>query len=161
MKPPADLGHLVKVSWSACISASEDLLFEHALRNYLDGLPTSRTATIVDHPSIEPPDRTIPIYKLLGNASVSDKDKGVVLSKSELLFRKQFWADMIRTLPDHMREAPLFILGASNSHDIVRDVLGLLLGLRHPRISRLLFLKDDLSLRDPTIVQLCRRFSTH
>jgi hypothetical protein len=87
LKPSLDLPYLAKAGWSACISLTDDVLFESALRNYLDSIPTSLSATIIDGPSIVPPDRTIPVYKLLGNLNNRDLAHTLVMSDSALLIR--------------------------------------------------------------------------
>ena len=42
IRPPLDLPYLAKAGWSACISLTDDVLFESALRTHADSLPTSK-----------------------------------------------------------------------------------------------------------------------
>lgn len=160
LKPSLDLPYLAKAGWSACISLTDDVLFESALRNYLDSIPTTLTATVIDGPSMVLPERTIPLYKLLGNLNNRDAAHTLVMSDSALLIRQQTWNRMLRTFPDYLREAPLFVLGTASTVPLLRTVLGVLLGMGRPNVSRLVYLKDDPVLRDPTILALCNQFDT-
>ncbi len=150
-----DLPHLAKAGWSACISLTEDVLFEAGLRNYLDEKPTSVTSTIIDHSAVMPPERTIPVYKLLGNINNSDPDRTLAITESGMLVRQQTWPQLLRTFPDYLKEAPLFFVGAESVTPLVRSLLGVLLGMPRPNVSKFLFLKDDATIKDPTIMALC------
>lgn len=152
-----DLPYLAKAGWSSCISLTGDMLFESALRNYQDSKPASLSATLIDNPSDLPPDRTIPIYKLLGNINSSEDGRKFADSESELLMRQQIWPGILRTAPDYLQDAPLFFVGTSEIKYLVRSLLGVLLAMPKPNVSRLLFLKDDATLTDPTIRALCRQ----
>lgn len=160
LKASLDLPYLAKAGWSACISLTDDVLFESALRNYFDTIPSSLSATIIDGPSLMPPERTIPIYKLLGNLNNRDPACTLAMSESELLVRQQMWPRMLRTFPDYLREGPLFVLGAASVAPLVRSILGTFLGLGRPNVSKLVFLKDDPTLRDATVLALCSQFDT-
>lgn len=160
LKPSLDLPYLAKAGWSACISLTDDVLFESALRNYFDSIPSSLSATIIDGPSLMPPERTVPVYKLLGNLNNRDPACTLAMSESELLVRQQIWPRMLRTFPDYLREGPLFVLGTASVAPLVRSVLGAFLGMGRPNVSRLVFLKDDATLRDPTILALSSQFDT-
>lgn len=160
LKPAPDISHLAKALWSACISITEDLTFESALRTHLDSVPGTRSVTVIDETRIAPPPRTVPVYKLLGNAALAAPDAALALSEADLLLRQQDWRQILSTLPDFAREAPLFVVGIGSKLPLARQVLGLLASLPHPRPTRLYFLKDDLSLQDPTVASLCRKFET-
>ncbi|CAI8855366.1 MULTISPECIES: hypothetical protein [Burkholderia] len=160
LKPSLDLPYLAKAGWSACISLTDDVLFESALRNHFDSIPTSLSATIIDGPSLVPPERTVPIYKLLGNLNNRDPAHTLAMSESALLVRQQTWPRMLRTFPDYLREGPLFLLGTASVAPLVKIVLGTLLGMGRPNVSKLVFLKDDPTLRDSTILALCNQFET-
>jgi hypothetical protein len=154
LQVPLDLQHLVKAGWSSCISLTEDVLFEGALRNYFDGRPTSLSATIIDSAQVTPPERTIPIYKLLGNVVNKDEESGLALSESEILLRQQSWGALLRTFPDYLKEAPLLFVGTSSVTPLVRLLLSTILGMPRPSVGTLLFLRDDKTLKDPTIRKL-------
>jgi intracellular sulfur oxidation DsrE/DsrF family protein len=154
LPPPLDLSHLVKAGWSSCISLTEDLLFESALRNYLDGRPTSLSATIIDSNQVLPPERTIPIYKLLGNVNSRDEEAALALSESDMLLRQQTWPQILRTFPDYLRDSPLLFIGTSSIIPMVRLLLSTLLGMSRPNVGTLLFLRDDPTLKDATIRKL-------
>lgn len=160
MKPSLDLPHLARAGWSACISLTDDLLFEAALRDHLDRVPSSRSATVIDEVGMSLPERTVPIYKLIGSLGSRDDKRQLALSESELTFRLQDWPDMLRSAPDFVREAPLFVLGTASVVQQLKQVLGLLSGQARPHISKLVFLKDDLALRDTTVQAICRKFET-
>ncbi|MEO8008057.1 MAG: hypothetical protein ABI728_06000, partial [Betaproteobacteria bacterium] len=161
VKPGLDLPYLAKAGWSACISLTQDVLFESALRNYLDSIPSSRTATIVDNVRVDVPERTIPVYKLFGNLNNGDSDSTLALSASNLLLRQQIWPRLLRTCADYVREAPLFFVGTSLDIPAVRLVLSTLLGMRKPSVTKLLFLKDDTTLSDSTVQALCSQYRTN
>ncbi|MDP1980241.1 hypothetical protein [Undibacterium sp.] len=154
-----DLPYLAKAGWSACISLTEDVLFEAALRNYLDSKPSSLSATIIDNPAIMPHERTIPIYKMLGNINALESDSSLAITESDMLVRFQMWSQILRTFPDYLKEAPLLIIGTEAITPFVRNLLGTLLGLPRPSVSKFLFLKDDRTLIDPTIRALCSQRS--
>ena len=160
LRPTLDLPHLVKAGWSACISLSQDVLFESALKNYVDSLPTSRTVTVIDSTRVEPSGRTTPVYKLLGNLHNLDEDSTLALAESALLIRQQSWSRLLRTCADYIREVPLFVVGTAGVIPLVRHVLSVLLAMHKPSVTRLLFLRDDPTLKDATVGALCGQFRT-
>ena len=160
IKPSLDLPYLAKAGWSACISLTDDVLFESALRNYADSLPTSRSITVISDPSVLPPERTIPVYKLMGDLNNSGDTHALALSESALLVRQQTWSRQLRTCPDYLKGAALLFVGTSNVIPMVRVVLSTLLAMPHPNVSRILFLKDDQTLNDPTVRALSKQCST-
>ncbi|MGE0875352.1 MAG: hypothetical protein AB7O31_11850 [Burkholderiales bacterium] len=155
-----DLPHLARAGWAACISLTTDLLFETALRNYLDATPTSRTTTVVDCLSVDPPDRTTPTFKLLGNVNSQIDESRLVTRDSALLLRQQAWPFLLRKFPDYIHEAPVFVVGTGPVIPFLRTVLSVLLQLPKPSVRRLVFLKDDPALADATVEALCRNYVT-
>lgn len=160
LKPSLDLPYLARSGWSACISLTDDLLFEGLLRDHLDSTPSSVTATIIDEPGVVPPDRTIPIYKLMGTLNSLDPVRRLAISDAELAVRQQRWAGMLRTAPDVIRDAPLLIVGTESVVASVRQVLAVLAGQSRPHVSRLFFLASDKTLQDDTVLALCENFET-
>ncbi|CAD9227679.1 conserved hypothetical protein [Burkholderia cenocepacia] len=158
LKPALEVSRLILAGWSVYVSLTEDLLLEEALRNHVDSTPSSRAVTIVDHPSVEPPARSYPIYKLLGNPNNTADDRFVCLSDAEILVRRQLWGGIVGTLTDYLRDAPLLVLGFATSLQRLRDVLSLFAAQSSPRITRLRFLKGDPCLKDPTIKAILRKF---
>ena len=152
--PSLDLNHIVRGGWSACVSLTLDLLFESTLRDYLDNLPSSRTVTIIDAPSIHVPARTIPVYKLLGNLSSTSAVSSLALAESEIMVRKQAWSKLLSTFPDYVKDAPLLFLGTDNVIPLVRELLSTFHAMSRPNISRVVFFKDDATLSDPTVKAL-------
>lgn len=157
LKTSLDLPYLAKAGWSACISLTDDVLFESALRTYFDSVPSSRTVTVIDSASMLPPERTLPVYKLLGNVNNNDPAHTLVLSESALLLRQQTWSRLLQTCPDYLREAPLFFIGTSTVTPMARIVLSTLLAMPHPNVTKVLFLKDDPTLNDSIIRALCNQ----
>lgn len=156
-----DINHLAKALWSGCISATEDLTFEGAIRTHLDSLPASRTLTIIDEIRVTPPGRTIPVYKLLGNVMSASAEAALVLSEGDMLLRQNIWRDLLSTFSDYVRDAPIFVIGLSSKIPLARAVIGALQSMPHPRPTQLLFLKNDPTLSDPTVIGLCKRFKTY
>lgn len=158
LKPSLEVSHLVVAGWSAYVAMTEDLLLEEALRNYTDDIPSSKSVTIIDHPSVEPPLRSYPVYKLLGNLNNSDVDRTVCLSDAEVLLRKQSWPRIMSSLANYLRDAPLVVLGFGSAVQRLRDVLSLFAAQSSPRITKLRFLKGDPCLKDPTVSAILRKF---
>ena len=158
LKPALEVPHLVRAGWSAYVSLTEDLLLEESLRTYADGIPSSKPVTIVDHPSVEPPSRSHPVYKLLGNLTNSAEDCFVCLSDADILVRRQYWSGILSSLTNFLRDAPLFVVGFEPAVQRLRDVLSLLAVQSHPRITRLRFLRHDACLNDPTVKGILRKF---
>lgn len=154
LTPSLDLKHIVRGGWSACVSLTLDLLFESALSDYLDSIPSSRTVTIVDSPSIQVPPRTTPVYKLLGNLNKTDAMSTLALADSELMVRKQSWSKLLSTFPDFVKDAPLLFLGTDNVIPLVQELLSTLHAMPRPNISGVVFLNDDATLSDPTVKAL-------
>ncbi len=153
--PSLDLPYLAKAGWSVCISLTQDLLFEAEINNHLDSIPSSRTVTIVDHPSIRPPIRTTPIYKLLGNLDNSEDGHSLVMAESDLMLRKQMWPVLLKTSTDYLKDSPLIFLGTETVIDLAKSVVSTLIAMPHPNVSSFVFLKDDPTLNDPTVRALC------
>ncbi len=160
LRPAPDINHLAWALWSACASLTEDITFETALRTHLDAVPGTRTLTVIDEPRVSPPLRTIPVYKLLGNVLSGSPEGGLALADADLLIRQQVWKGLLSTFSDHVREAPLFVVGLAPKLPLVRQLLSVLLSMPNPRPSVLLFLKNDPCLSDPTVLSLCKRFAT-
>lgn len=160
MRDVKDITYLVQAGWSMGISLTVDVLFESSLQNYQDSLPTSKTITIVDHQSVKPLTRTIPIYKLLGYLFSNDASGSLALTESELLLKKSSWRHILCTCTDFLQGNPLLFFGTDNVASLTKELLVNLSTLPHPSPSSLIFLKDDPLLKDPTVQQLCNSFSS-
>lgn len=160
MRPSLEINHLAKAGWSACISVTEDLLFESALRIHLDSVAGTRTLTIIDRLGIDPPQRTIAVFKLLGNARTTDEESQLILSEADLLVRQQDWRILLQSFPDFVREAPVFLIGVTSCVLLTRQVLSALSAMQKPKPTKLFFLQNEGVLSDPTIAALCDRFET-
>jgi hypothetical protein len=158
--PSLDINHLAKAGWSACVSLAEDMSFEIALRTHLDSVPGTRTLTIIDRLGIDPPQRTISVYKLLGNVQAADVESRLALSEADLLMRQQDWRLLLQSFPDFVQEAPVFLIGVTSCVSLTRQVLSALSTMPKPRPTKLFFLQNEGALSDPTIASLCDRFET-
>ena len=145
---------LLRVRWSAIVSLTSDTVLEDALRSQTDKIPSSIDVTVVDHPSVVPRIRTIPVYKLLGNVKDSRDGRAIVCCQSDLLLRQRSWGATLATLPDRIREGPMVFVGTDGIVLLVRDFLSALYAARPPHPSNVLFLKDDLTPQDPTTASL-------
>ena len=157
---PLDLPHLATIGWSACISLTQDCLFESVLRNHLDTKPQSIPMTMVDSIDTIVSTRSIPVYKLLGNLESRNVDSELALSAAEILIRQNRWSALLRSCPDHMRGAPLFFLGTYPELDLCRRLLTQIVAHDKPGYSRLYFTKSDPILNDPTVAALLSQADT-
>ena len=155
-----DVSFLVQAGWSACISLTRDLVFESEITNFHDTLPNSKSVTLIDHPSVRPNSRTLPIYKLLGNLRSREDGHTLVLSEAELLVRKNQWRQMLGSCADYLQGGPLLFVGTGSEVDFTRELLGNLSAMPSPAPNSLLFLNDDPTLQDPTVRHLCNTFSS-
>ena len=134
VRSPA-ISSLVTVRWSAVVSLSPDSNLEDVLRLKYDNSASSWSITIVDNAEVSPAQRTVPIYKLLGNPRDLRAEYGPVLDSSSLLLRKQFWPQILFTFPDYVRQAPVLVLGTESNRDLLREFLASLFSRPgpHPR----------------------------
>lgn len=146
-----DLHALTKVDWKLGISLTYDMLLESAIKDLYDARPTSRTVTIVDHPSINLYGKTLPIYKLLGNYQDERVGYRLAISASDLMSRKHNWMRILKSCTDHLKGSPLLFLGTETDTSLVRELLSIFqnMGTTHP--DSLMFLKGDPILEDPII----------
>tara|TARA_R110002073_G_scaffold77283_5_gene187214 strand:- start:1087 stop:4365 length:3279 start_codon:yes stop_codon:yes gene_type:complete len=154
-----DISYLVQAGWSMCISLTLDTIFEEEIKNYQDTLPTSKAVTLVDHPTVRPQSRTLPIYKLLGNTSNAESGKKLALSESDILLRKASWKNMLGTCTDFLQGGPLLFFGTNRDPGLAQELLSNLASLPPPAPNSLLFLKDDPLLANSTILSLSNSFS--
>lgn len=157
-QPSLDIKNLAEASWSACVSISEDMVFETSVRNYFDRKPQSLSLTIVDSPNQPIPARTVPVYKLLGNMESKGVEARLALSTSERLIREQAWANLLRTAADFCRDAPLLFVGVHTNLELTRRLMSLLASQPRPSFSKIYFLKQDSPLADPTVSALSKAF---
>lgn len=156
----SDISNLVQAGWSMYISLTKDMVLESSIQNYQDSLPTSRTVTVVDHVTVRPQSRTIPIFKMLGNLRNHEEGRSLVLSESDILLRKNTWPTLLSTCTDFLQGNPLFFFGVEAEIDLVQTLLSNLSMLPPPAPNSLIFLKDDKLLENPTIQSLCNSFSS-
>ena len=70
------------------------------------------------------------------------------------MLRKQVWPRLLRTLPDYLKDTPLVFLGTEVVVPHVRELLSALRAMPKPNVSQVVFLKDDETLNDPTVLAL-------
>ena len=147
---------LATVRWSAIASLAPDTCLEDALREKYDASASSWSVTIVDSSEVAPPRRSVPIYKLLGNPRDLRPNYGPVLDSSSLLMRKQRWSRTLETFSDHVREAPVLIVGNESNQLLLREFFAALFSLPPPHPKTFLFLGGDRVANDPVITSLLR-----
>ncbi|MGH2548535.1 MAG: hypothetical protein ACREPX_02555, partial [Rhodanobacteraceae bacterium] len=109
LKPTLEVTHLAAVNWSAVISVCEDTCLEQALQTRVDRAPSSRTLTLVSHPGVHPPARTVPVFRLLGDIYSSSEESRLATSASDLLLRKQEWSDLLTDFGDYAKNAVVIV----------------------------------------------------
>ena len=160
LHPSPQVTQLLQVQWSAIISLASDMALEDELRLQKERVPSSVDITLIDHSATIPSNRTIPIYKLLGNARDSREGHSLSVCQSDLLLRQASWSAVLTTLPDRIRHGALIFVGTNEIVPLVRTFLSALFSLAPPHPSKLAFLKDELALSDPTIHSLVTNRST-
>lgn len=154
-----DLEFIVKAGWSVCISLTQDVLFESALQDFQDSKPNSNTVTVIDHPSVRPETRTIPVYKLRGNIRNQESGHSLALAASDQLIRKNIWRLLLTTCTDFLKGNPLLFVGTDTHIEMVQELLSNLSSMPAPTPNSLFFFKGDPILENPTISSLCNSFS--
>ena len=152
--PSPAIPSLASVRWSAIASLAPDSTLEDALRLKYDSSASSWSITIIDSAEISPFQRTVPIYKLLGNPRDLRTDQGPVLDSSSLLMRKPSWARILDTFSDHVREAPVLVLGNDSNRDLLGEFFAALFSLRAPHPKKFLFLAGESIKDDPIVASL-------
>lgn len=155
----ANVSRLAHGQWGAVVSLTSDMHFEDELRARYELIPSSWTATVIDHHSLMAPPQTTPIYKLLGSLDDPRPGHTLAISTAEVLRRKQTWSRMLSTLSDYYANAPLLFVGTDTAMDLARDLLGALYACDPPYPRRLLFLPGDGTAQDPTVLALASEYS--
>lgn len=153
-----DLDHIARCGWSAVVSMTSDMNFETQFANYLDGIPSSKSVTVVSGSSMILPQRTTPIYKLFGSSMELAPYKKLVTSASDIFIRQQQWPHLLRDLADYVRGSPLIFLGTAHIVEHVKTVLGILVNQPPPSCRKLIFLKGDETYLDQTVSALLAHF---
>src|SRR5262249_42755621 len=118
------------------------------------------TLTIVDSPTVTLAKRTLPIYKLLGNMRDKRPPNSLVLNQAEYVTRRTTWRLTLKTLPENLRDAPLFFFGTETSLPKVQDFLAEVFSLGPPFPSKIVFLRGDTTQTDPTVKALISKNSS-
>jgi hypothetical protein len=157
LQPSSNLSILAASNWVACVSLTSDVLYERAIRERLDKQASSRTLTVISAPRMTIPTRSSPVYKLLGMLTDSEEEKRAAFSKADLLFRITQWPGLLSTLPDFMRDSPLFFVGTEEVPELTAQFLACLYAGPRPHPNHLIFLKDDPSANLPEVSSVLRR----
>lgn len=147
--------------WSACISLSIDHTFEKSLRDHVDHKPSSLTVTTISCPGISVPERTIPVYKLLGELHYINDDSALAIAESDLLQRMYKWPILLKSFPDFVKGGNVVLYGLSNQNRSLRTLLTILSEMPKPRITDLVILQDDVSWIDPSVKAILSKFSVN
>lgn len=127
--------HLSKGRWAGVVSLAPDSLLDDLLRINIEQLPTTREVALIDEPGSLPPKRCLPIYKLLGNARSSNPRSGVLVTRLEHDIKIHQWAGMMHTLPDHIQNKPILVVGLDGYKGLFSRFINAIiaLGQIHPR----------------------------
>jgi hypothetical protein len=158
LSSPIDVERLARCKWSACISLSEDSCFESSLKNHVDQLASSVTVTEIAYSGIVVPDRTIPVFKLLGQLNYIDDDAALAITESDLLNRVHQWALILNCLPNFVRGGSVFFIGVQGSENLLRSLLSVLKNMPYPKVTDLVFIEGDPILEDPAIQAILASF---
>ena len=96
-----ELQYLAKVAWCLCISLTQDMLLEMAIRERLDATPSSRRLTIVDSRKVTIQGPSIPCYKLLGNYQNQEQDSTLAILESDIFLRQESWLHILSGYMEH------------------------------------------------------------
>lgn len=138
-KKSAALSHVGKLRWAAVLSASLDSHFYDAFRADADRRGMRQTITEMNDLLISPPQRTIPIFNLLGSCP---RDK-FAYSTVTYLERKATWRHAVKDFGTLVKDSPVMCIGMSDSVWVLIDLITEMIGDRSAVPSSLLFMADD------------------
>lgn len=147
------LSHLFKVRWRAVFSASLDSHFEDGFRREKDRRPTWQAITVLTDLHMPPPPRTVPVFKLLGQAT---RD-GFAFSTVSYLARRASWRHAVKGFGDLVKGNPVLCLGMGDATGVLIDLITEMIGERSGLPAALLFLADDPVAGNAKVRQLVQR----
>src|SRR5205814_5365765 len=114
---------IATVRWSAVVSLSLDSSFEAELRRVSETRPSGITVTEVTKFPVVLPQKTMPIFKILGSVETFD----FAYSDTTYATRRATWRHALRNFSDRIKAAPVFCLGLEGCGSILIDVVAELL----------------------------------
>lgn len=156
LSPSLDIKHLANVQWSAIISLARNTALEQALQTKLDSAPTTKALTIVSHPSVILPLRTLPIFRLLGDPGINSQARKLSLSASDYILKKQMWQDLLSQFSDAAKNGAVIVLGFRQQDRNLQDCIGALISLKGPIPKRFVFLEAPGGSTDPILLGMLR-----
>ena len=152
-KKPAALSTLAKGKWAAVLSLSIDNNFETELKLNREKHPLRRNVFVASSLATNIPQKTLPVFKLLGRADGDD----FAFCKTEYLLRKNDWNFAIHEFADHTKGNPVLCVGIPEGSDLLHDLLGLMISRLQLFPKQLIFLSDSAIGNDSTAVRLLER----
>lgn len=135
----ANLKRVAAVRWSAVLSLSLDSSLEAELRRVSETRPSSTTVTEVVRFLLVLPQKTTPVFKLLGTVDTFD----FAYSETTYSARRATWRYAFTSFADRIKAAPVMCLGLENCGSMLVDVLAELLAERRTTLSPLIFVKAE------------------
>jgi len=133
------LKRIANLKWSAALSLALDSAFERDLRKACQRRASSYTATQVVEFGQVLPFKTIPVFKLLGDAEANN----VILSELEYVTRRPRWRDAVQEFADKVRDHPVVCLGLAGCQRFFLDLLAQLVSEPKTRLSPMLLLESE------------------
>lgn len=152
LPPSFDLKHLAAVQWSSVVSLCSDTALEQAIQLKLDASPTTRTLTLVTHPSVTIPTRTTPVFRLLGDPATTETGRKLAVSAADYTLRKQSWHDLLGQFSDNTKNGMVVVVGLQEDSQLLQDCIATLVSLRGPIPKRFFFLEQPSGPSDPTLL---------
>jgi hypothetical protein len=155
LKPMAGVAHLQRIAnvkWSAALSLTLDIAFEEALARACERRPSGFTATqVVELPQALPP-KTVPVFKLLGNA-----EQNIVYSEISYTGRRPKWRYAVQEFADRIQDNPVVCLGLEGCHWLLLDLLSQMLSEPRTIMRPLLLLESEFDgIAHSSIMELCQ-----
>jgi len=155
LKPMASIPQLQRIAsvkWSAALSLTLDVAFEEALARACERRPSGFTATqVFELPQALPP-KTIPVFKLLGNA-----EQNFVHSEINYTARRPKWRYAVQEFADRIQENPVVCLGLEGCHWLLLDLLSQILSEPRTILRPMLLVESDFDKTTRgSIMELCQ-----
>jgi hypothetical protein len=157
--PVPETGALVdlgKVNWCGVISLTLDTMFYDVLKTELGKSLTRHSVTVIAKPIRKLPSRTIPYFALMGHLPYHLENDRIAICESDYRKRRQSWSTVMESLPDALRANPIFFLGCGSVPERACDFLDELLRFTSKVPARIVLLKDDPLLQNPTFKRFLR-----
>jgi|GEM_PF-5271827 len=134
-----NIKRVANVKWSAVMSLSLDSSFEAELRRVSETRPSGMTITEVIKFPLVLPQKTTPIFKLLGTVDVFD----FAHSETSYATRRATWRHALLAFSDRLKGSPVICLGLGDCGSMLFDVLAESLADQRTIVGPLVFLKSE------------------